>query len=262
MSDASPPVFEPVNMVEQQLIAAANGDAQAQKAFERFILDETLFLATPEAPEQEESRVLETDTTVKLLNVPLDDGRQAAAVFTSPQRVYEAFGEVGYMGLQGRALFEIIRAGTAVLNPGQLYSVVWEPDAMAAMLGLPVQRVIQKDTRLMLGSPAEPPLDLIDRLKEAFAGVPGVEAAWLGLAVWPEDQTQTWYLDVRTDSPDRDPIQRALGTAMDGADLKGRPVDMIVKPTRDADGVGIVLIAPTGPTASPRKKGWLGKLFG
>jgi hypothetical protein len=254
--------FDPVNMVERQLVAAANGDAQAQKAFERFILDETLFVATPEAPAEEESRVLETDTMVKLLNVPLSDGRQAAAVFTSPQRVYEAFGEVGYMGLQGRALFEIIRTGPAVLNPGQSYGVVWEPDVMTAMLGLPVQRVVQKDTRLMLGSPAEPPLDLIERLKDAFARAPGVEAAWLGLAMWPEDQTQTWYLDVRTDSPDREPIQRALGAAMDGADLQGRPVDMIVKPTRDADGVGIVLIAPTGSTAAPRKKGWLGKLFG
>jgi len=257
-----PSTFEPANMVERQLVAAATGDTQAQKAFERFILDELLFVATPDAPAEEGSRVLEADTTVNILNATLTDGRQAAAVFTSPQRVYEAFGEVGYMALPGRALFEIIRAGPAVLNPGQIYGVVWEPDAMSAMLGLPVQRVVQKDTRLMLGSPAEPPIDLIGRLKDAFSGVPSVQAAWLGLAMWPEDQTQSWYLDVRTDSPDREAIQRALAAAIDGADLKGSPIDMIVKPVREAEGVGIAIIAPTNPTSSPQKKGWLGKLFG
>lgn len=259
---SQPSTFEPVNMVEQQLLAAAQGDAQAQKAFERFILDETLFLATPEAPEGESSGVLAVDTTVKLLNVPLNDGRQAAAVFTSPQRVHEAFGEVGYMGLQGRVLFDIIRTGRAILNPGQPYGVVWEPDAMATMLGLPVQRVVKKDTRLMLGHPAEPPVDLIARLKTAFSDVRDVEAAWLALALWPEDQSQTWYLDVRTNSEDREQIQRALSAAVDGADLMGRPLDMTVKSPREAEGAGIVIIAPGRPVSPPRKKSWLGKLFG
>ncbi len=253
--------FEPVNMVEQQLVAAATGDAQAQKAFERFILDETLFLATPDAPEGETNGVLEADTTVRLLNVPLNDGRQAAAVFTSPQRIHEAFGEVGYMGLQGRVLFDIIRSGPAVLNPGQPHGVIWEPDAMANMLGLPVERVVKKDTQLMLGSPAEPPVDLIARLTRAFADVQDVKAVWLALAMWPEDQTQTWYLDVRTDSDDRERLRRVLGSALEGAEMMGRALDMTVRSPREAEGVGIVIKAPNQSPA-PVKKGWLGKLFG
>ncbi|RYE77020.1 MAG: hypothetical protein EOP19_23550 [Hyphomicrobiales bacterium] len=257
-----PPTFEPVNMVEQQLMAAANGDAQAQKAFERFILDETLFVATPEAPAEETSGVIQADTAVKLLNVPLNDGRQAAAVFTSPQRVYEAFGEVGYIGLQGRILFEMIRQGPAALNPGQSYGVIWEPESLSGMLGLPVERVIQKETQLMLGYPADPPVELIQRLEASLSTVSGVEAVWLALAMWPEDQSQTWYLDVRTHSPDREPIQRALGVAVEGADLKGRPIDMAVRSPAEPEGAGIVVIAPKGLASPPAKKGWLSKLFG
>lgn len=258
----SPLAFEPLNMVEQQLVAAANGDVQAQKAFERFILDETLFLATPDRPAEESSGVLQAETAIKVLNVPLKDGRQAAAVFTSPQRVYEAFGEVGYMGLEGRVLFDIIRTGPAVLNPGQPHGVIWEPDAMAIMLGLPIERVVKKDTQLMLGHPAELPVELISRLKTGFANVPGVEAVWLALAMWPEDQTQTWYLDVRTASEDRELIQRALSTAVEGADLKGLPLDMTIKSPREAEGIGIVIIAPKGLDSPPAKKGWLSKLLG
>ncbi|MDZ4111024.1 MAG: enhanced serine sensitivity protein SseB C-terminal domain-containing protein, partial [Brevundimonas sp.] len=218
MTGASPPAFTPVNMVEQQLVAAANGGLEQQEAFERFILDETLYLATPEVPEEETVTFSQGDS-IRLLNVPLNDGRQAAAVFTSPQRVAEAFGEVGYIGIQGRILFEMIRATPALLNPGQSYGVVWEPDSIAAMLGLPVERVVKKDTQIMLGVPADRPTELIERLKTAFAAIPGVEAAWLALAAWPEAQTQTWYLDVRTSSEDHEPIRRALPGAIEDADM-------------------------------------------
>lgn len=260
MSEAPPPVFEPANMVERQLVAAATGDAQAQKAFERFILDETLYVGTPEAREEGVVTLTATET-VQMLTVLLDDGRTATAIFTSPQRVAEAFGTVGYMGLQGRALFEIIRAGPAMLNPGQPYGVIWEPENLSAMIGLPISRTVQKDTKVLLGFPADPPTDLIDRLKAAFAAVPQIEAAWLALAAWPESESQSWYLDVRTASPDHEPIRRVLPGAIEGSDLKGRPVDMIINPASKADGAGIVIVEPRA-AKSPARKGLLARLFG
>ena len=257
-----PAAFEPVNMVERQLVAAANGGLEQQKAFERFILDETLYLATPGAPAEETVTVSQGES-IKLLNVPLNDGRQAAAVFTSPQRVAEAFGEVGYVGIEGRVLFEMIRAAPAVLNPGQTYGVVWEPDSIAAMLGVPVEHVVRKDTQILLGSPADLPTELIERLKAALAAVPQIEAAWLALAAWPETESQSWYLDVRTSSADHDPIRRALPGAVDGADMKGRHLDMVINPAGQPDGAGIVIVGPEPAEPAPvKKKGLLGRLFG
>jgi SseB protein C-terminal domain/SseB protein N-terminal domain len=259
MSDDSTSEFIPVNMVEQQLVAAANGNLDQQRAFEKFIVDEILYVATPEV-HSEGMVTLKADTKIQLLNVPLNDGRQAAAVFTSPQRVGEIFGEVGYMGVQGRALFELIRAQPAVLNPGQPYSVVWESESMAAMLGLPVERVVQKDTQIMLGSPADPPTELIDRLKIAFSAIQQVDAVWLALAAWPETQEQSWYLDVRATTNDHEPIRRALPTVLDGVDLKGRPLDMIIKRTEDSEGIGISIVKSR--QNSLPKKGFLRRLFG
>ena len=259
MSDASMSEFEATNMVEQQLVAAANGSLDQQRAFEKFIVDETLFVATPEV-HPEGMVTLQADTKVQLFNVQLNDGRQAAAVFTSPQRVGETFGEVGYMGIKGRTLFEMIRAQPAVLNPGQPYGVVWEPESMAAMLGLPRERVVQKDTQIMLGIPADQPTELIDRLRAAFSTIPQVDAAWLALAVWPETQEQSWYLDVRTTTSDHEPIRRALPAAIDGVDLKGHPLDMVLNPTEHSEGTGINIVE-NRHTVLP-KKGLLRRLFG
>lgn len=254
MNDAILSDFQPMNMVEQQLIAAANGNKDQQKAFEKFVLDETLYVATPE-PHPEAIITIQADTQIQILNVPLNDGRQAAAVFTSPQRVGETFGEVGYFGIQGRALFEIIRAQPAVLNPGQSYGVVWEPENMAAMLGLPMERIVQKETKIMLGSPADPPTMLINRLKAEFSTIPLIDAAWLALAAWPEAQEQSWYLDVRTDSADHEPIRRALQRAIEDIDLREHAVDMVINATGGTAGIGVSI-------KEPQKRGLLNRLFG
>jgi SseB protein N-terminal domain/SseB protein C-terminal domain len=253
------PDFHPMNMVEQQLVAAANGNVDLQKAFEKFIIEETLYVATPEAGSAG-MVTLQADTQIQLLNVQLNDGRQAAAVFTAPERIAEIFGEVGYLGIRGRALFEIIRAQPAVLNPGYDYGVVWEPESISAMLGLPIERVIQKETQIMLGTPANAPVELIDRLHRAFNALPQIEAAWLALASWPETGERTWYLDVRTSSPDHEPIRRALPIAIDGADLNELPLDMIINATGGDEGMGIIIVEPS-LTKHP-KKGILRRLFG
>ncbi len=262
---ADPGTFEPVNRVEEQLVAAATGDAAQQKAFERFILDETLYAATPEA-RPEGSFVAEAGTSLDLITISLDDGRIATPVFTSPHRIYETFGDVGSVGIQGRVLFEMIRANPALLNPGQAYGVLWEPETLSGLIGLPVERVLKEATQISLGSPAEPPHDLIQRLGTALSAVPQVQAAWLALAVWPDTQEEAWYLDVRTASPDHEPIRRALPPAVEGADMQGRFLDMVINPAGQGDGIGIPIVGPSSagprPLAASGRKSWLRKLFG
>ena len=257
--------FEPVNRVEQQLIAAATGDKAQQRAFERFILDEILYAATPEA-QPEGSFVAEAGTSLALITIRLEDGRIATPVFTSPHRIHETFGEVGSVGIQGRALFEMIRANPAWLNPGHAYGVLWEPETLSGLIGLPVERVIKEATQITLGSPADPPHDLVGRLKTALAAVPQVEAAWLALALWPATQEEAWYLDVRTSSADHEPIRRALPAAVDGADMQGKVLDMVINPAGQAEGIGIPIVerSNSGPGARPSagRKSWLKRLLG
>jgi hypothetical protein len=81
--------LQPVNMVEQQLVVAAHGTTEQQIAFERFILEETLYVATPDA-QPERMVTLAQGTKLQLLNVKLHDDRLATAVFTAPQRAADA----------------------------------------------------------------------------------------------------------------------------------------------------------------------------
>lgn len=128
--------FEPVNKVEQHLLAAATGDPAQQMAFERFILDETLYVATPETF-AEGTVVADAGTSIDLITIRMDDGRIATPVFTAPPRIFEMFGEVGSVGIQGRVLFEMIRANPVWLNPGQVYGIVWEPETLSSLIGRP-----------------------------------------------------------------------------------------------------------------------------
>lgn len=245
------------------MVAAAIGNAEQQRAFEQYILEETVYAATPEA-RPEGVITLQQGTTLGILGVTLNDGRQATALFTSPARIAATFGTVGYVAMPGRELFALIRKDAAVLNPGHAYSVVWEPAVMSALLGVPTEHKIAAGTQMMLGTPKDVPEQLVIALKNAFSPLSEIGAAWLALAVWPDNGSQSWYLDVRSDAVDQESARRALSAAVKGLDLHGKPVDMAIHPTATPEGTGIVIIdgrANTPPSDTP-KKGFFTRLFG
>jgi hypothetical protein len=109
------------------------------------------------------------------------------------------------------------------------------------MLGLPAARVLEKDTEILLGAPAEAPDDLVARLKGAYLAEPAVVAAWLALAHWPETDKRGWYLDVRT-AMKPDDIGALTSRALTGADTHHLALDMVVKLPGGAPGVGIAIL--------------------
>jgi hypothetical protein len=130
-----------------------------------------------------------------------------------------------------------------LLNAGLPYGVLWIPEDLAALLGRPVERTVEKDTRLMLGTPAQRPDELIQRLTEQFEPVEGVQAAWLALAHWPENDEMAWYFDVRSTLP-IEQLRDLLGRAVEGADMAGRMLDMTVGPPGGEPGTGIPIVGP------------------
>lgn len=235
------PAFEPVNDLERKLMAAATDPAQ-RTAFQQALLKADLYAATPEPPASAGSRTLEADEQVQLMNVAAPDGTPVAAVFTSQARVAQAFGPgTGYIGVNGEVLLGLVAGQGAWLNPGSSYGVRWTAEELAAVLGNPVRRTVTKDTQVMLGVPAEIPHALIASLRDALGADPRVCDAWLALAHWPEAGTWSWYLDVRTDlSPDD--VNGLLAGVFSGADLGGRPLDMLVNPPGKAEGAGLRVV--------------------
>lgn len=256
MTDAAAHLFRPANPLEERLVAASRGDPAAQEAFARSLPDETLYVATPDkVPEG----TLQSATPMRVLSIALKDGRRATAVFTAPERMLAAFGEgVGCLALPGRTLFEMIRADPAVLNPGQPYGVMWEPESLAVLVGLPSERTVEKEAQVLLGDPAEVPSELIAELQRRLEPLVQVRAAWLALAYWPGATATVWHLDVRSDG-DADPIRRALGAAPLPTDRK---LDMVLNPPGGEAGVGLPVVAEREAGKGKGGKGLMGRLFG
>jgi hypothetical protein len=232
--------FQPHNEIERLLMdAAINADARA--TFQQALLKVELYAATPDAPETADVRTVGQGESISLLNVQSPEGKPVAALFTAQERIVEVFGmKAGFVAIRGEVLLSMVASQGAWLNPGFPYSVHWTPDQLNAILGKPVQHTVKKDTRIMLGSPADQPTRLIADLKGALASDNRIVEAWLALAHWPEDGKSTWYLDVRTDVT-RDEVQNLLAETFKRTDYAGLPLDMVVNRPNEREGAGIRL---------------------
>jgi hypothetical protein len=237
--------FEPQNELEQLLVQAAT-DPSRRRPFTDRLLDSQLLVATPEPPEAPGERISEGET-IKIVNVQAPDGSHVPAVFTSELRLARWFSEgTGWVGIEGRALFEIISAAGASINPGEAYGVVYSPEDLAQLLGKPERRVLTENTNVLLGSPAEVPNDLIAHLRPALAGDARITAAYLALAHWPDAADTSWYLEIGSDA-DADELAPAIGAAMENAPFGGKLLDVVVRPPMELSGTGIRLI-PDAPS--------------
>ncbi|MNS69890.1 enhanced serine sensitivity protein SseB [compost metagenome] len=238
---ASAPPFVALNELETLLIAASTDPAKRRK-FQDVMLASDLLAATPEAHDGSGWRTLQASEFVSLLNVPAPDGVPVAAVFTSEQRIVDAFGAgTNFIQMNGATLLELVAESGAFLNPGSAYGVHWTADQLNAVLGKPVRITIQKDTQIMLGAPRERPEALLDALTRPLAAENRIDEAWLALAHWPEEDRWSWYLDVRT-AMSADDVGAMLAEAFKLTDETGLAIDMRVTNENEAEGSGIRLV--------------------
>ena len=94
----------------------------------------------------------------------------------------------------------------------------------------PVRQVIQKDTRVMLGDPAEYPERMVEAICSAARELPAVKALYLRLMV-QEGEMEPSYLVV----VDQEGEQDAVFSAIAGAArpwLEGKTVDLVPRSSR------------------------------
>lgn len=125
--------FAPQNALEQRLAAAAIQPDQAA-ALRRAFLEAEVYAPT-DGSIGEGERVFQPGDEIPLLAVEAPDGPPATAVFSSPERLREAFGgETPYLALPGVALLRLIRGDWLVVNPGLAYGAVWSPEDIETAL--------------------------------------------------------------------------------------------------------------------------------
>ena len=230
--------FEPCNDLEVALIAAAH-EPGARGDFQKLLLASELYVATPQAPSRAGDRTLAEGEMLQILNVAGQDGEPVPALFTDESRLAAAFGTgTGYVRMPAATLLEMIAEDGAILNPGEAYGVLWSKEEILQMLGKPVQRRIEKDTRIMLGVPAKRPDALIERIGEIVADAPAIAEVWLALAHWPEDDQSSWFLDIRS-TADPDTVAALLHDVLRSGPYEGLPIDLVVNQPGGEPGAGI-----------------------
>lgn len=132
--DEDPVGWVPVNDLEQTMAQIPYSIA-AQFAFARQLLESDVLLGSAQAPQHEGPRTLAENTDFQIYTVDNNLGGTAAAIFTSENRLVDAFGEgAPYIGLNGRVALETVAQIGAIINPGNGLYVTYTPEVIARIL--------------------------------------------------------------------------------------------------------------------------------
>lgn len=192
----------------------------------QLLLDATLIVATPEAPDQPGvSRTAQPGEHLTLVTLPDEDGL-VLPVFTSDESL-SAWrpGVGGYVEMQGRDLFQLAAAGgtdVIVLDPGSATGgtiLRHELEALSkGRLPLGKQEVFSESTEVRIGQPAElPPAELLEALRAALAETPLALRAFLFLMRQGDAAPEMCVGVVLDDAAVGDAERAAMRAIVDGA---------------------------------------------
>jgi hypothetical protein len=195
-----------VNTVEELLKKAAT-EPEYRSAFYEALLGGTVFIIGQKDGLPGE-RVMPAGSPVQIEHWEKEDGSKVIPFFSSLDALKRGIEkEVAYLSMTGRALFEIVAEGDLplVLNPNSDYGKEFFLAEIQALLThgvnkLPQTRVVEKETKVMLGLPARRPEKLIKAVAAFLAGCPSVEAAYIASIHDPEaDEKPHLLLGIQAD---------------------------------------------------------------
>lgn len=175
------------NALEQALIRAATEPAE-RPAFYRLLMESEVFvLGHVQGDAGSGRRTVNAGEQVQLVNWQKQDGTRVLPFFASLPALQRAITEQQpYLAMPARSLFELTRGATLVLNPASGHAKEFVPHEVEALLAtglnqVPQTRVVEKETRVLLGQPAEYPAEMVSALTTLLARHPAVKAAYLCL---------------------------------------------------------------------------------
>lgn len=219
------------NPLEQALLAAATNPASRPDFYHLLLASEVLVIGgTVEGGEGR--RVLDTGAKVSIENWTRQDGSPVIPFFTSLDALQRAIEKPGsYLALPARALFEITRGAALVLNPNLDYGKEFSPDEVAALLTAGVtqtaeQRVVQQETKVLLGQPKNYPQQMVNALSAFLRQRSQVKAAYVLLMHDPsKDEKPHLVVGVHADG-DIERLFPEIGTVAGDSAPAGETVDL------------------------------------
>ncbi|MGC3962353.1 MAG: enhanced serine sensitivity protein SseB C-terminal domain-containing protein [Rhodocyclaceae bacterium] len=177
---------EPTNDLERKLMLAADDPASRPEFYEALLGAEVFVIGFTDT-EGEGVATIPAGAKVSIVNWEKNDGTPIVPFFTSLETLQKALKEEArYLALPARSFFEITLGSFLVLNPASPYGKEFFPNEVKALLDTgmnhaPQTRVVQKETKVLLGQPANYPSEMVSALTALLAKHPEVKAAYLCL---------------------------------------------------------------------------------
>ncbi|MFA6276406.1 MAG: enhanced serine sensitivity protein SseB C-terminal domain-containing protein [Pedobacter sp.] len=186
------------NQLETTLRKAAT-EAAYRPEFYKKLLSEKLVVLTTKAMLNNGPQTLEKDTNVNIYS--FHDG--IIPVFTSTEKIFDKGvikEEVSFLEMKGEDLFNLAKGATFIINPYSDYGKELLPNEIESMLSGTIltdnhkKIVVEKETKVQLGQPANYPKDIVSSLKILFSNKPTVKKAYLGWIFNPSSGEPPHYI--------------------------------------------------------------------
>ncbi len=252
--------------LENALRAAATVPAE-RPAFYRLLLESSIYVIGSPDQLPEGSTTLPAGASVQIQNWQKPDGAPVIPFFSSLAALQSAItSEQGYLLLPARTFLEMTLGATLVLNPKSDYGKEFFPDQVEALLAdgvnkRPSQRVVAKETQVLLGQPREYPAAMVASLTALLVKHHNVKAAYLALMHDAStDDKPHLVIGIEADG-DFAKVIREAGTVAGDTAPDGEPVDL-VRVVRDESGLSRYFIEQTKPFYERRWGAKLRSMFG
>ncbi|MED5238000.1 MAG: enhanced serine sensitivity protein SseB C-terminal domain-containing protein [Pseudomonadota bacterium] len=222
-----------MNSLHAALVDAAHEAAKRPAFYHTLMHADVFVIGHTDQPTGEGHRTLEAGDNLSLVNWEKADGTPVIPFFTHLEALQCAVdSETRYLALPARNLFEMTRGATLFLNPKSDYGKEFLPHEIEALLETGMNqradsRTVEKETRVMLGQPAEYPQQMVSALKQLLGMHPGVIAAYLCLMHYP-DSEEAPVLLVGFEGVDLEQAMREAGSVVADTAPDGQPVDFVL----------------------------------
>lgn len=179
-------MHEPSNDLERKLMLAADNPASRPEFYKALMASEVFVIGFTDS-EGEGVKTVPAGAKLSIVNWEKNDGTPIIPFFTSLETLQRSLNEESkFVALPAKNFFEMTLGSFLVLNPASPYGKEFFPNEIHSLLetgmnNAPRTRVVQKETKVLLGQPANYPTEMVSALTALLAKHSAVKAAYLCL---------------------------------------------------------------------------------
>lgn len=250
------------NKLEEILRLAADEPAHRPQFCEVLLSSQVFLLGTTGVKNSDGEVNLTAGSKIQIQHWERTDGSSVIPFFSSLDVLKKSINnQESYIILPVRSLFEMTHGATLFLNPKSDYGKQFSPEEVAQLLSIgisqaPSQRVVEKETKVLLGQPSNYPSKMVDSLTQLLTKHGNVKRAYLALMHDTSvDEKPHLIVGIEADGDIEKVIREAGNVAGDTAP-EGEPVDLYMVNKNDP-GLSQYFINQTKPFY---EKKWYSKL--